>query len=244
MKRSKLALLFASSCLMFGAATAPTMAASPRTVAFVTNARPNVDFLDRSSRLALDKAGNSRLRVFAHEEAEEQTIAGNSFVAWAETHTPRGEAVAVGGGLAVVTTPVGGALNGAGAGVNQALSPLGPVGTVAALPLDVAGGVTTGVGNALSVPAEAIAPGTPVVVQGPLIGAGLLPASRRDLDRLNALDGRQFDALYVSTQEDALRQLATLYRDYATNGDDPALRALASSELPKVNHRLEQIGRL
>ena len=243
MTRSKLALIVASSCVLLGIATTPGLAASPQTDAFVTNARPNVNFLDTASRLALDKA-SPRLRAFAHEEAEEQTIAANAFVAWAETHTGRGEAVALGGGVAVVTTPVGGALNGAGAGVGQVLSPLGPVGAIAAAPLTVAGGVTNGVGTAVDGATGAVLPGTVVPVQGPLIGAGLLPANREDLDRLKGLSGRQFDALYLSTQQDSLRQLATLYRDYATNGDDASLRALASSELPKVNRRLEEIGRL
>ncbi len=244
MTRSKLALLLASGCLLLGGA--PAMAASAQTDAFVTNVRPNVEFLDISSRLALGKAANPRLRAFAHEEAEEQTIAGNSLVAWAETHTPRGEAVALsGGGAAVVTAPVVGVVNGVGDGVNQVLSPLGSVGAVAAVPLDVAGGVTNGVGTVLGAPVVAVVPGAAVVApQGPLIGAGLLPANREDMDRLKSLDGRQFDALYRSTQQDSLRQLATLYRDYAANGDDPALRAIATGELPKVNRRLEQIGRL
>ncbi len=243
MTRSKLTLLLASGCLLLGTAAAPALAASANTDAFVTNARPNVNFLDTASRLALDKA-SPRLHAFAHEEAEEQTIAANAFVAWAQTHTPRGEAVALGGGVAVVTTPVGGVLNGAGAGVGQVLSPLGPVGAIAAAPLTVAGGVTNGVGSTLDGAAGTVLPGTVVPVQGPLIGAGLLPANREDLDRLKGLNGRQFDALYLSTQQDSLRQLATLYRDYATNGDDDALRALASSELPKVTRRLEQLGRL
>lgn len=241
MKNRKLTLLLASASLVFGAGQ--VMAASPQTEAFVTNARPNVNFLDRSSRLALDKNTSPRIHSFAHEEAEEQTIAANGFVAWVETHTQRGEAVALGGGVAVVTSPVGGALSGAGAGVNQVLSPLGPVGTLAAAPLAVAGGVTNGVGNVVDGATGQVLPGTVVAVQGPPIGAGLLPANREDLDRLQTLDGRQFDALYRSTQQDSLRQLAILYRDYATNGDDSALRALASSELPKVNRRLEEISR-
>ena len=238
MTRSKLALLLASGCLMLGGV--PALAASAPTDAFVTNARPNIEYLDSSSRLALDKAATPRLRAFAHEEAQEQTIAGNAMVAWAETHTPRGEAVALsGGGAAVVTAPVAGVLNGVGSGVNQALAPLGPVGAIASAPLDAAGNVTNGVGAALG-GGPAVAPGAP----GPLIGAGLLPANREDLERLKSLHGREFDALYRSTQQDALRQLATLYRDYASGGDDPALRALASSELPKVNHRLEELARL
>ena len=240
----KFALLLASPSLLFGPVVGSALAASPQTDAFVTNARPNVDFIDSASRLALDKATTPRLRAFAHQEAEEQTIAGNAFVAWAETHTAHGEAVALGGGASTVTTPVGGVLNGAGSGVNQVLSPLGPVGAIAAAPLTVAGGVTNGVGTVVDGTVAGILPGAVAPAsQGPLIGAGLLPANRDDIERLKSLTGRQFDALYRSTQQDALRQLATLYRDYATSGDDPALRSLASSELPKVNRRLEEIAR-
>ncbi len=250
MTRPKLSVLLASTCLLLAGASA--MAASPQTEAFVTNARPNVNFLDRSSRLALDK-GIPQLRAFAHREAEEQTIAANAFVAWVETHTGRGEAAALGGaGVAVVTAPVGSVLSDAGAGVAQVLSPLGPVGAVAAAPLVVAGGVTNGVGAVVDGTTGAVIPGAVVVAPGavvvapgaPLIGAGLLPAGREDLDRLMSLDGRQFASLYRSTQQDSLRQLATLYRDYMTSGDDPALRALASSELPKVRRLLEETDRL
>ena len=147
-----------------------------------------------------------------------------------------------GNGVAVVTAPVGGALNDVGAGVNQALSPLGPVGAIAAAPLDVAGNVTTGVGTALGGPVVGVVPS--VAPRGPLIGAGLLPADRQNMDRLTSLDGRQFEALYRATQEDSLRQLAVLYRDYAASGDDPALRALAANELPKVDRLLKEVGRL
>lgn len=240
----KPAFLLGFSCLALGSAAGAASAASPQTAAFVTNARPNVTFLDSASRLALDKASSPRLRAFAHQEAEEQTIAGNAFVAWAETHTAQGEAVAVGGPAAIVTNPVGGVLSGAGAGVGEALSPLGPVGAIAAAPLNVAGGVTNGVGNAVDGTVGGVLPGV-VAPAGrvPVIGAGLLPANREDLERLKSLDGRQFDALYRSTQKDSLNQLAILYRDYAANGDDPALRSLAAGELPKVKRRLDEISR-
>ncbi len=239
----KLAFLAVSGCL-FGLAASSALAASPQTDAFVTNARPNVTFLDSASRLALEKAGSPRLRAFAHEEAKEQTIAGNAFVAWAETNTRRGEAVATGGAASVVTTPVGGVLNGAGAGVGQVLSPLGPVGAIAAAPLAVAGGDTNGDGAPVDGTVGGVLTGIAgSAANGQLIGSGLLPSNREDYARLQSLSGRQFDELYRSTQQDALRQLAVLYRDYAASGDDPALRSLASSELPKVNRRLEEVSR-
>ena len=82
----------------------------------------------------------------------------------------------------------------------------------------------------------AIAPGT--------LGSQLLPSEQNDLARLSAMSGRDFDALYKATQLDGLRQLATLYRDYAVNGDDPALRAMSARELPVVNRRIAELRRL
>ncbi len=74
--------------------------------------------------------------------------------------------------------------------------------------------------------------------------ARTLAAEREDLSRLASMNGRAFNALYLSTQSDALRQLATLYRDDLRNGDDPALRAIATRELPKKNSRIAELRRL
>ena len=71
------------------ALVAPAAAASSDTAAFVANVRPNVSFLDDSSRLALDTSRNPVVRSFAHREAMEQTIVGNSLVAWTQTNTAR-----------------------------------------------------------------------------------------------------------------------------------------------------------
>ena len=228
----KLATLFATGSLLLASASVPAFAASVMTDAFVANARPNVDFLDVSSRLALDHSGNPRIRAFARSEAREQTITANSMVAWVQTNTRAG-AVA-----ALDPTPVAG--------------PLAPVADLATVPLDVASnvtiGVTNGVGDVLTGRSVAIddpfAVLTPVPRRVAPVGAQLLPAEQNDLARLQALSGKSFDALYRSTQDDALRQLAVLYRDYSRNGDDPALRTLATNELPKINARLSELHRL
>lgn len=244
MKTTNLFALLASTCMMLG--STQSRAASAQTDAFVANVRPNINFLDRASRLALDKSPSQRIRTFAHEEAEEQTIAANSFVAWTQTHTPSGEAVALGGGgVAVVTAPVGGILNSAGQGVNQVLSPLGPVGSIAAAPLTVAGTVTDGVGTVVNGTVGTVLPGVVAVTpRSSLVGSGLLPADQNNMDRLGALEGHQFDMLYRSSQQDSLRQLAGLYTDYLSTGDDPALQSLAGRELPKVNHRLAELDHM
>ncbi len=224
MKSSALLAGIVASVSLFALA-GPAAAASPATDAFVANVRPNVDYLDSSSRLALDKSTNGAVRAFAHREAMEQTIAGNSLVAWTQINTARGEDVALG-------RPLGG-------------SGTSAVGDVVGLPLVVVGDVTNGVGDLVT--GRSVAIDRPLTVtpdvdrNAPTLGGQLLPAGAKDLSRLKDMNGRRFDALYRSTQLDSLRQLSMLYRDYAANGEDPSLRALASRELPRVNDRIVEL---
>lgn len=53
--------------------TAPAFAASPITEAFLANVRPNVEFLQRSSRIAADRAATPQTRDYARGEADEIT---------------------------------------------------------------------------------------------------------------------------------------------------------------------------
>ena len=121
----KLASVAAVATLVTAGALAPASAASPATAAFVANVRPNVIFLDESSRMALDKSPNRAIHAFAYREAKQQTIAGNSLTAYVQTNTYRGEAVALGGAV---------------------IEPFAPVTDLAVLPLDVAAATTDGVG--------------------------------------------------------------------------------------------------
>lgn len=233
MYRSALLATVVASASLFALA-GPAAAASPATDAFVANVRPNVDFLDDSSRLALDKSTSPAVRAFAHGEAMEQTIAGNSLVAWTQTNTVRGEDVALG-------EPLPGAIP----------APLAPIGTLVDVPFGVVGSVTNGVDDLVT--GRSVAIDRPLTVtpgarnvdrDAPTLGGSLLPANAKDLSRLRSMSGREFDALYRSTQLDSLRQLSVLYRDYDANGDDPALRALAHRELPRVNARIVALRKL
>ena len=217
-----LSLAAAGALLVAGAAT-PASAGSPMSDAFVANVRPNVIFLDVSSRLAMDKSPSRAVRQFAHTEAKEQTIAANSITAWTQISTYRGEAVALGGA--------------------PYYSPLAPV----AVPVDVAAATTASILTGRSVAVDTPLTVTPVGVMstvGPTVGSQLLPAQRDDLARLMSQTGSSFNGLYKSTQLDGLLQLSTLYSDYARNGDDPALRDLANSELPKISQRIRELRRL
>ena len=227
-KSLALAGIATTSVLLLAGISTSAFAASAMSEAFVANVRPNVDYLDLSSRAALDQSSSPAIRSFAYSEAKEQTITGNSLVAWTQTNTARGEAVALG-------SPVTG--------------PLAPVTDLAVLPLNVATGVTTGVttgvGDVLT--GRSVAVDAPLVVTPapqPPVGSQLLPSEQDDLARLKTMNSHDFNVLYKSTQLDALRQLATLYRDYERDGDDPALRAIAARELPRVTRRIAELRRL
>jgi predicted outer membrane protein len=210
---AKLALLFATGSLVL-ATVASANAASVMTEAFLANVRPNVDFLDRSSRMALTNSESSRIRTFAHDEAMEQTITANSLVAWMQSNTTPGAIGAVVVPGQIIPDAVG----------------------LATLPVAIGGDLLTGRSVAIDVPVA--------VSAAPDHAHDLLPAGQADLDRLSAGHGRPFDALYRTTQLDALRQLQTLYSGYVQNGDDPALRAIAVGELPKINRRISELRRL
>ena len=74
---NSLALLVSGVISMAGA-TVPAHAASPNTEAFLANVTANVDFLDRSSRMALDNSKSVRVKEFARGQATEQTLAANA----------------------------------------------------------------------------------------------------------------------------------------------------------------------
>ena len=71
-----------------------------------------------------------------------------------------------------------------------------------------------------------------------------LPRGPEDLDSMEGLEGPAFDVEYKDKQRDALQQIEADFKDYAANGDDPALKSLAARELPKIVRRLTQIGNL
>lgn len=218
-KGQRLVTLLATGALALATASISANAASVATEAFIANVRPNIDFLDRSSRMALDHGASSRIRTFARSEAIEQTITANSLVAWTQANTTRGAIAAVALPGTVVAAPV----------VVESVD-------VATAPVAVAADVVTGRSVALDVPVA--------INTAPEARRELLPAGQNDLDRLAGLKGRNFDALYRSTQLDALRQLSTLYASYIQNGDDPQLRAMATAELPKINRRIAAMRRL
>lgn len=74
--------MLAAVGLVLGASPAPVVAASITAEDFVATARPTIDFLEISSRIALANSDSGRTRVFARGEIKDQTDARDSFVAW------------------------------------------------------------------------------------------------------------------------------------------------------------------
>lgn len=57
---------------------------------------------------------------------------------------------------------------------------------------------------------------------------------RQMLQRLQSVPAAEFDRTYHEVQEMAHQEALTLQRDYAANGDDPQLRALAARAAPVI----------
>ena len=80
----------ALACALVAAGAVPAWAVSSRTKAYISNLQPNINYLNAASRLALKRSSSARLRGFAHKVALNETIAGNSLVAWEQlnSYTP------------------------------------------------------------------------------------------------------------------------------------------------------------
>jgi predicted outer membrane protein len=96
---NRFAAVMASGVLLALVAQSPAEARSSATEAFLANVGPNVDFLDRSSRMALDNSANKQLKTFAFSEAREQTLSANALDTWVDAENAASTVVAA-------TTPV------------------------------------------------------------------------------------------------------------------------------------------
>ena len=91
---------------------------------------------------------------------------------------------------------------------------------------------------------DALQTGRSVAIDAPATADNRLPLGQEDLNSLEGLTGPEFDSEYKLKQAEALRQVVTDYQAYIAQGDDPALLALASGELPKVERRLALLGKI
>ena len=191
-KVSTFAVLVVAGFTLAGS-VAPVSAASAVTTAFIDDVTPNVDLLDRSSRLALNNSQDAHIRAFARAEATEQTLTANDFYDWSQADARR----------VLVAT------NG-------------------------------------SVSEDGVITGRSVAIDKPVIAVPeQMPSSNQeDVDRLYGLTGKEFDQAYKAVQVTALKGLVVSYQEYITNSDEPALKAIATRELTKINRRLVELDRL
>lgn len=67
----------------------------------------------------------------------------------------------------------------------------------------------------------------------------LMPFDQSNMDKLQGTPAGSFDATYRDMQVTAHQQAIALFQNYATEGDNPVLRAMASRTLPMLQKHLE-----
>jgi putative membrane protein len=66
----------------------------------------------------------------------------------------------------------------------------------------------------------------------------MMPTEQQMLSQLQAAPEGTFDLAYRDAQVAAHQNAVTLFQNYATNGDNPTLRATAAQALPKLQQHL------
>ena len=74
--------------------------------------------------------------------------------------------------------------------------------------------------------------------------AGMLPLHAELLSRLQAQSGAEFDRTFKMQQVMAHEMALALHRNYASNGDTPALRTVAAAATPIIQQHLTQARQL
>ena len=109
---------------------------SPMTEAFLANVRPNVDFLERSSRLATEHAGDVAVRAYARSEASDAVRSASLLKGAA----PRGSTAVASADSAVLMTGRSVAVDGPTGGLGQSANGRQPLGDADVATLTKLGG--------------------------------------------------------------------------------------------------------
>jgi putative membrane protein len=72
----------------------------------------------------------------------------------------------------------------------------------------------------------------------------LMPMQTQMLDQLRAASAGDFDRIYLGQQRDAHEKALALHKNYAANGDTPALRTVAKEAVPIVSQHLDRVRSL
>jgi predicted outer membrane protein len=218
-----------------------------------------------SSRLALERSRNQRVRTYAQNMIQDHGMTSQALNGGRPVYSATGEVAGgtVGGTLAgagigaLVGGPVGAAV-GAGIGATAGAATSGPNAGAGSASGALAGagvgalvggpvGAAVGAGVGASTGAVAGSAGdvattgsvTPIQVAVPLS-----PDKMAMLNQLASTSGPQFDRLYGQAQRMAHQEALALHATYAQSGGDPALRQFAASVVPHIEHHLQDARRL
>ncbi|MCB8821628.1 DUF4142 domain-containing protein [Microvirga rosea] len=212
-----------------------------------------------SSRMALERSRNPRVRTFAQNMITDHGQTSAALNGGQPIYSANGEVLgsAVTGTLAgagigaLVGGPVGAAV-GAGIGATTgtvASSATATPGPKAGYdpnydgPLGRRSGLRSG--SLATNPDEAGPMTTGAVTAAPMNLPVQLDAEKTQmLNQLAAARGSQFDRLYGRYQRAAHQETLAMYQQYAQAGSDPALVNFAQSVIPHLEHHLSNASRL
>lgn len=73
---------------------------------------------------------------------------------------------------------------------------------------------------------------------------GMSDAQKTSFDELKGLSGKEFDDAYQGDQEDAHEDAVDVFKRYASEGDNPDLKAWAAKTVPALEHHLKMAEEL
>ncbi len=79
---------------------------------------------------------------------------------------------------------------------------------------------------------------------GVQIPADMDSSHKSKLDKLNGLNGADFDKQYISDQQSAHKDAVSLFDRYAKSGDNAGLKAWAGKTLPALQHHKDMADKL
>jgi predicted outer membrane protein len=165
-----------------------------------------------SSRLALERSRNARVRDYAQNMIADHSQTSQALNGGRAVYSSTGE---------FMGSTVTGTLAGAGVGALVA----GPVGAAVGAGVGATAGAAASSGQAASA--------------APMrMGVQLDPEKTAMLNQLASTSGPQFDRLYGQAQRMGHQEALGLYQAYAQNGTDPALRQYAQSVIPHLEQHL------
>jgi predicted outer membrane protein len=215
---SGIALLIALALPASAQTAGPSMMAPTGREEFRQRAMMSDAFEIASSRLALERSRNARVRSYAQQMIADHRSTSEALNGGTAVYSPTGD---------IVGNSVTGGLVGAGVGALVG----GPVGAAVGAGIGAAAGVTTGAASRGGTSASQA-------------GVALDSNQSATLQQLAAARGPRFDRLYGRAQRVAHQEALALYTSYARSGQDPSMVAFARSVVPHLKQHYEVARRL